>query len=241
MKPCRICGEVKPLDEFHRLTKSKDGRQARCKECAKRITRENYHANREERLEYMAARRARPEFRAYMIEYLRDYYRGNKDKWEERAASLTPEQIAERNRKQRERINTPEGKAKKKALDQAYYDKTRDARLAYRKARSARLRAERDERFLANEAMNRMRRRARLKKADVRRITPRDWTRLVARQRGCCFYCGESSRLEVEHVIPISRGGRHAIGNIVGACRSCNARKHAKLIMEFRARLAVAA
>lgn len=32
-KTCRKCGETKPLDEFHRNRKSRDGHQSRCKPC----------------------------------------------------------------------------------------------------------------------------------------------------------------------------------------------------------------
>jgi len=37
-----------------------------------------------------------------------------------------------------------------------------------------------------------------------------------------CAYCGADGDLHIEHVVPISRGGGHAIGNIVPACESCN-------------------
>lgn len=66
-------------------------------------------------------------------------------------------------------------------------------------------------------------------------FTERDWKRLVARYRGCCAYCGEKSdRLQREHVIPISRGGRHSAGNILPACPRCNGSKKAKLLTEWR-------
>lgn len=32
-KLCRGCGQTKPMDDFHRHTRNKDGRQGRCKEC----------------------------------------------------------------------------------------------------------------------------------------------------------------------------------------------------------------
>ena len=44
----------------------------------------------------------------------------------------------------------------------------------------------------------------------------------------CCAYCGASGDLEVEHVVPISKGGEHHLGNIVPACHSCNSSKHSK-------------
>ena len=34
MKACRLCRETKPLDDFHRMKSSPDGRQYRCKTCA---------------------------------------------------------------------------------------------------------------------------------------------------------------------------------------------------------------
>lgn len=37
-----------------------------------------------------------------------------------------------------------------------------------------------------------------------------------------CAYCGTDGDLQVEHVIPISKGGEHHLGNIVPACQSCN-------------------
>jgi len=44
-----------------------------------------------------------------------------------------------------------------------------------------------------------------------------------------CMYCGKPSSgegLELEHVIPKSRGGRNSWENLVAACRKCNSRKN---------------
>lgn len=52
--------------------------------------------------------------------------------------------------------------------------------------------------------------------------------RLFARDRHICAYCGArcpEADLTVEHIVPISRGGRHDWTNVVTACRSCNTRK----------------
>ncbi|WP_203620386.1 HNH endonuclease [Streptomyces sp. SID8499] len=37
----------------------------------------------------------------------------------------------------------------------------------------------------------------------------------------------------VDHVIPLSRGGQHAEGNLVPACKSCNSSKGDKLLIEW--------
>jgi hypothetical protein len=81
----------------------------------------------------------------------------------------------------------------------------------------------------------RARRRARKRNAKHFEFTERDWSRLVARFRGCCAYCGQPSNdLQKEHVIPLSRGGTHGAGNILPSCPSCNYRKHTSLLAEFR-------
>ncbi|HQR69331.1 MAG TPA: HNH endonuclease [Burkholderiaceae bacterium] len=52
--------------------------------------------------------------------------------------------------------------------------------------------------------------------------------RLFARDRHVCAYCGghfPELELTVEHILPVSRGGRHEWTNVVTACRSCNTRK----------------
>jgi 5-methylcytosine-specific restriction endonuclease McrA len=51
-----------------------------------------------------------------------------------------------------------------------------------------------------------------------------------------CQYCGRQAE-NVDHVMPRSRGGRHAWDNVVAACRRCNARKENRLPNEVGLRL----
>jgi 5-methylcytosine-specific restriction endonuclease McrA len=44
------------------------------------------------------------------------------------------------------------------------------------------------------------------------------------RDEHTCQYCGSPAE-NVDHVVPRSRGGDHSWGNVVAACRRCNARK----------------
>jgi hypothetical protein len=49
-----------------------------------------------------------------------------------------------------------------------------------------------------------------------------------------CAYCAASDvGLEVEHVIPWSRGGSNDITNLVPACKPCNRRKGTRTAAEF--------
>ena len=49
-----------------------------------------------------------------------------------------------------------------------------------------------------------------------------------------CFYCGSNNKLTIDHIIPVVRGGRHSIGNLLIACKSCNSKKGSKTIQEWR-------
>lgn len=71
--------------------------------------------------------------------------------------------------------------------------------------------------------------------AETLLVTPSDWRRMCQRYRGECHYCGNVRPLTQDHIIPLARGGRHAIGNIVPACLPCNSSKNARLIVEWLA------
>ena len=51
---------------------------------------------------------------------------------------------------------------------------------------------------------------------------------VFARDGHRCQYCGIAAE-NLDHVVPRSRGGPHTWENVVASCRSCNARKEARL------------
>ena len=56
-------------------------------------------------------------------------------------------------------------------------------------------------------------------------LTPAQWTAIRA-VWGACAYCGDlDAALQKDCVLPLSRGGRYTVENVVPACRSCNASK----------------
>ncbi|MBF0688498.1 MAG: HNH endonuclease [Cellulomonas sp.] len=56
-------------------------------------------------------------------------------------------------------------------------------------------------------------------------LTDAQWQAVQAAWGGCA-YCGATGRpLQRDCVLPISRGGRYTVGNVVPACASCNASK----------------
>ena len=61
--------------------------------------------------------------------------------------------------------------------------------------------------------------------------------KIAQRDGFACKYCGATEHLEVDHVVPLSRGGANTVRNVVIACRSCNAAKNAKHPADFVANL----
>lgn len=57
-----------------------------------------------------------------------------------------------------------------------------------------------------------------------------EWQRL----RRLCSYCHERAADTIDHVVPLIRGGTNFEGNLVPACRSCNASKGSLLLVEWR-------
>ena len=62
------------------------------------------------------------------------------------------------------------------------------------------------------------------------------WKRRLA--KGQCHYCRKSfspADLTMDHVVPLSRGGRSVKGNVVPCCKPCNTSKRQLLPMEWEA------
>ncbi len=78
MKTCARCGEEKPLSEFHKNKKAKDGLQSFCKECRNKAERESY----------------RKKEKRDRSEYLKEYYEKNKEKIKARQRANWPERYA---------------------------------------------------------------------------------------------------------------------------------------------------
>lgn len=61
-----------------------------------------------------------------------------------------------------------------------------------------------------------------------KRISSTDRQRILKRNRYICGYCGKRkklSSLEIDHIIPVEKGGYHGVENFVAACKSYNRKK----------------
>ena len=75
------------------------------------------------------------------------------------------------------------------------------------------------------------RRRARIRDAKINSVTSKDIKQLLSKP---CIYCGEKAE-HVDHVVPLSRGGSHSLGNLAPSCQICNLRKNKKFVIEWKA------
>jgi 5-methylcytosine-specific restriction endonuclease McrA len=53
-----------------------------------------------------------------------------------------------------------------------------------------------------------------------------------------CAFCKSRQNITIDHIIPLSRGGNHSIGNLQPLCKSCNSSKKARFISEYKYYLA---
>lgn len=53
-----------------------------------------------------------------------------------------------------------------------------------------------------------------------------------------CVYCGAIGNIHIDHVVPVSKGGSHSIGNLQPLCQRCNQSKSANFYSVFKYRKA---
>jgi len=94
--------------------------------------------------------------------------------------------------------------------------------------------------------------RARAKREGPEQITPTEWDIRKEKEKarhlrrsawwmrkvgeGVCYYCRQdvgSKNLTMDHVIPLSRGGKSIKGNLVACCKECNSKKKYQIPLEW--------
>lgn len=75
-------------------------------------------------------------------------------------------------------------------------------------------------------------RRERARARELRKT--RWWQQKIA--KGVCYYCGRRvgpAALTMDHLVPLSRGGRSSKANLVPTCKACNTKKRTLLPLEW--------
>ena len=73
-------------------------------------------------------------------------------------------------------------------------------------------------------------------KDKARSLRKTEWWRKKL-EKGVCYYCNQNvgrSELTMDHIVPLSRGGKSKKGNLVPACKECNNKKKYLLPMEWQ-------
>ena len=74
---------------------------------------------------------------------------------------------------------------------------------------------------------------ARIKHAPIRDLTRAEWEEIKAAYGYRCVYCGQKpTKLTMDHITPLVKGGAHTKSNIVPACRSCNSKKRDRNVLK---------
>jgi len=68
-------------------------------------------------------------------------------------------------------------------------------------------------------------------------FTAADWFAVLVATDFRCTYCKtQTYDMQMDHVIPLSKGGAHCLGNVAPACGPCNQSKHDSTVEEWEAR-----
>ena len=198
-KTCSKCKVSTPLSDFWHDKTRKDGLFPQCKNCLRAYR--AAHSD-QQKATMLAWRETHKDEEA---EYRRQYRATNKEAIKQR-------------RKAAYDANPEKYRAQTKAYADANREKYRDSNRSYFQSPKG------------HETLRRNARKRRVpKNSSTLTLTTAD---LVSRQGGKCYYCDKAftkrRKAELEHVIPLSRGGLNADDNVVAACVSCNRTKSAK-------------
>ncbi len=232
-RPCNNCGQIKKLEDFEPKKGGLYGRAAQCRACRKIYLADYRQRNAEQIAQRMST-----------------YYQNTKE-----ARRASARKYGEKNKallKQKRRIWADSNPDKVKEIQKRYNQKNADKVRLRRKSyleRNAQKIATREKQYreknrdlvLARQKSWRQRnpeafkqynnlRRARRLANKSYKVTTKEILKLLSKP---CLYCGFKSE-HIDHVLPLSRGGSHSIGNLVGACAQCNLSKLNKTVMEWR-------
>lgn len=136
---------------------------------------------------------------------------------------------------ERKRWQLPEEKAKRRAWREANAEYLREyKRQQFARTKEQRVAAMRRWRLANPDAVAVLKNRRRARLVTGSDLTSAQWKAILAEFDGHCAYCQRTDLpLVLEHMTPLSRGGRHTESNVVPACGPCNQRKLTRTALEF--------
>lgn len=242
VKTCIRCGVVRAAEEFHRNKAYKDGRRSACKHCMRESSAAYRAANPERSRE--STRRWRRENPEALLAGRRAYLEANRDLVRERARAYkaaNPDKVREWKRNfhkahadkiceagRQWRLNNPQ---KTLAYREANAEKIREQRKAYNLKHADKRRAH----MQANPEIARAyvnKRRARKASQDCGCVTPQSILLVASAYGDLCVYC-RGPHEHMDHLVPLSKGGRHCVHNLRPSCAACNTSKFTSSLDAF--------
>lgn len=223
MRTCVKCLESKPLDQYGKHAAGRGGLQARCKACLKvdRAAKADEARARARARHKADPEKARERARAWRVanpekarEKSRAWYEANRD--QARANELAYVEA-----------NAAKVAARKKAWHEANRERILEAKRAYQAEHGAELYARHREKRRAYQKANPhiwwkdlyVRRAERFGfEPEVEDFTKVD---VIARYGDSCVYCGGEFE-QIDHYVPVSKGGPHTLDNVRPSCAACN-------------------
>lgn len=220
-KTCTKCGIQKPLEEFGKDKKRKDGHVAQCKECLKAYRKEYHKKNKDKEnaknkewyLKNKESKDAknklwREEHKDYMKEYHKKHYLNNKEYY---------------NNKSKQWYN--QHKEHANYLTQRWYESNKDhvkeLRKAWVKQNKEKL------------VLSRNNRKAYVKMLP-NTLTKQEWDSILSDFNKACALTGTTEKVTLEHFIPLSCGhGGTCLGNVYPLNASLNFSKQDKNPFEW--------
>ena len=136
------------------------------------------------------------------------------------------------------KLTTPSGFDRKKYCKE-YYARNKEKKLLYarewgRRNKDKRLIIKNRWRAKNKERTNVLTRRYIYRRKNSEGILTFEEEKYIYARFPICPYCNTSKSDTLDHVIPLSKGGKNDTSNVVAVCRSCNSKKHDKMLIEFR-------
>jgi len=202
MKRCRICGKVKPLEEFDKRKTGRDGHRTECHVCRQKDKLAYCERNRER--EAARARKWYAENQERASASRRKYYRENRE-----AVIASSQKWAESNRKK--------SNGYKQKWAKANPEKMRECRTRWVKENP-------EKRQVIN------RRRKHREANVISNLSGDEWLMILEKYGHKCLCCGSTDNLTIDHVLPLSMGGALIAGNVQPLCGVCNSAKGPRFI-----------
>lgn len=214
-KCCTKCGIVKPIAEFYAHSGMAGGYLSDCKACKRAYAKARRKTNPDEMraIDQRKYAKYRPERHARN----KAIYAATRDESLQQSASYYA-------------ANREQVKAKSAAYFRANRDAANARRRAYYEAHkaehAAKAKAWRDAH--PDECRAASHKRKALKRGNGGSYTAAEWKAIKAAQDYRCLACGVQEpaiTLTVDHVLPLSMGGRNDAANLQALCLACNLRK----------------